>query len=137
MTADGSYLESVTLGKYTVGSDSTDTITNDTFTIFLNLSTAKINQDVPSGTLTSAQNDFCQALLIAHYIESGSADKKSESIDNYSYSRDSSGSGWYSVYQSLITAAMNGRQRAVYKDSDGATRGDADLGALKFDRNTI
>lgn len=128
MTVDDDYISAVSRGKYTVGDTGIETITDTTFDIFLDLAVDQISQDFPNGGYTTNQYDFLQALLVCHYIELDSVDKISESMDNYSYSRKSTGSAWLTQYQDMTNRINTGTGTAYLKSnsSDGVTRVDSD-----------
>lgn len=136
MTVDATYIAAISRDKYTVGTGSAYTIPETTLTLFLSWATDRITQDVPSGNLTATQIDQAKALLVCHYIEMGASDKTSETIDNYSYSRQTGGSPWLAEYLALVSQATMSAAKATLKASTGVTRADATLSTLKWDRNT-
>jgi hypothetical protein len=135
MAVDASYIAAISRGKYTVGSASTDTITSETLTMFLNVATDMVTQDVPTGTLTANQLDLAKAYLICNMLETGAFNFTGESIGDYSYSKGA-GSGWLAAYQEIVTKANASATRATYKASTGNVRNDATLNDLGFDGTT-
>jgi len=125
---DADYIEAISRGKYTVGSDTTDTIPDATLTLFLSWAADQISADLPNGGTTTVKYYQAEGLLVCHYIELNSFDKISETIDNYSYTRKETGSPWFAAYQSLLASVNKKATSAVFTaNQGGVTRADKDI----------
>lgn len=88
------------MSGYTIGSATTDTITDAEYTIFLGWAQAKVTADGITGTDT----DQATSLLVCHYIarKGGEIGKVSETIGKYSYTKArTSASSWMDEYNTL------------------------------------
>jgi hypothetical protein len=95
------------MSGYTIGSATTDTITEAEYTIFLAWAQAKVTADGITGTDT----DHATSLLVCHYIarKGGETGKTSETIGKYSYVMSSKFSN--SVFQSVWMDEYNALKR--------------------------
>ena len=125
---DEDYIEAISRSKYTVGSDTTDTISSSTLSLFLSWALDQIAADLPNSGLTTTQLEQAEGFLVCHYIEIGSVDKISETIDNYSYTRKEGGSPWWTAYQILVSSIKCKARSAIFTaNQSGVTRADADI----------
>lgn len=88
------------MSGYTIGSATTDTITDAEYLIFLGWAADKVSSD----GLTGTPADQGTALLICHYIsrKGGETGKISETLGSYSYTKASNSvSSWMDEYNAL------------------------------------
>lgn len=111
MTATPDMLEMVTMGTYTVGTASTDTITLATFDQFLTWAEA----DATTDGISATYYDRAACYLIADIIYQGQpgSDKISEKISTTSYTKFDEESQWRKEYNKI-------RSRS---DANGGTTG--------------
>lgn len=99
MTATSDDLTMYTMGQYTVGAASTDTIAAATYEIFL----ADAEQDATTDGISSAYFDRAVSYLIADIIYGGlpGSDKLSEKISTTSYTKFDEESRWRKEYNKV------------------------------------
>ena len=134
MTATPDMLAAITKGEYTVGVAATDTMTLETFDLFLEWGEA----DATTDGISSAYFDRAVAYLIADITYGGlpGSDKLSEKISTTSYTKFDEESQWRKEYNKVKAKsdANGGASGGSIIPSSMVKREDSNI--VSFDSNT-
>lgn len=130
-------LTAYTMGQYTVGAEATDTITLDTFDLFL----VYAELDATTDAISSAYYDKAVSYLIADTIYGGlpGSDKVSEKIGSTSYTKFDEESQWRKEYNKVkATSDSTGStvpSSAVHREDITIVEFDTNAPIVPYDTN--